>query len=72
MSVPSCVMCVCVLAGMQEAVRAHRGALEVFYHAAVIVARLQVVTLHRFPSREEYSAYAGPVHMDADIFFTFI
>ena len=39
-------MCrVCVLAAIREAVKTHRGALEVFYHAAVIVACLLVVTL---------------------------
>lgn len=42
-------VCMCshvwILAAIREAVKTHRGALEVFYHAAVIVACLLVVTL---------------------------
>lgn len=38
-------VCMCVLAAIWEAVRTHRDALEVFYHAAVIVACLPVMTL---------------------------
>lgn len=43
MRVQWCAMC--VLAAIREAVKTHRGALEVFYHAAVIAACLLMVTL---------------------------
>lgn len=44
-TVCSRVSCVCVLAAIWEAVKSHSGALEVFYHAAVIVACLLAGTL---------------------------
>lgn len=56
-------MChVCILAAIREAVKSHRGALEVFYHAAVIVACLLVVTLSTVCLQGDYSVrvYSAP------------